>query len=100
MLKVPGREFHLYLNAKGGYELHEIKMLGTPAKAPALRGFVFERAGKRVVACWHMSGEGKVRIALGDGGREISLHVAGRRYLETDLAAGEVEAAFAGAASE
>jgi hypothetical protein len=100
MLKVPGREFHLYLNAKGGYELHEIKMLGTPAKAPALRGFVFERAGKRVVACWHMSGEGKVRIALGDGGREISLHVAGRRYLETDLAAGEVEAAFAGAAAE
>jgi hypothetical protein len=99
-LRVPGREFHLYLNDKGEYELHEIKMLPTPSKARELRGFVFERGGKRVVSCWHTSGEGSVKIALGDGGRNISLRIAGRRYIETDLSAPEVEANFAAAVME
>ena len=99
-LRVPGREFHLYLNDKGEYELHEIKMLPTPSKARELRGFVFERGGKRVVSCWHTSGEGSVKIALGDGGRNISLRIAGRRYIETDLSASEVEANFAAAEME
>ena len=100
MLKATGREFHLYLNAKGDYELHEIKMLHTSAKAPALRGFVFERGGKRVVAYWHMSGEGNVRIALGDGGKEIVLPLAERRYLETDLSAAQIAKAFESAKTE
>ena len=96
----PNMEFHLYLNDKGEYELHEIKMLPTPSKARELRGFVFERGGKRVVSCWHTSGEGSVKIALGEGGKNISLRIAGRRYIETDLSASEVEANFAAAVME
>jgi hypothetical protein len=99
-LRVPGKEFHLYLNDKGEYELYEIKMLPTPAKAPELRGFVFERGGKRIVSCWHTSGEGVARIAVGEGGKDVSLRIAGRKYLETDLTADEAAAAFAAAVME
>ena len=64
-LKDPKREFHLYRNEAGGYELCEIEMLPTPAGARHLRGFLFERGGRRVVAAWHTSGEGAVDWAFG-----------------------------------
>ncbi|MBO5751648.1 MAG: hypothetical protein J6R80_04520, partial [Kiritimatiellae bacterium] len=99
-LRVLGKEFHLYLNEKGEYELYEIKMLPTPAKAPELRGFVFERGGKRMVSYWHTSGEGNVKIALGAGGKNIKLRIAERQYIETDLSASEVESAFVDAVRE
>ena len=91
------RGFHLFLNGRGEYELHEISMLPESAAAKGLRGFVFERNGKRTVAYWHMSGSGTARVALGPGGSDLSLAADSLRYLETDLPTSEVLKAFAGA---
>ena len=84
-LKSPVQEHHLYLNEKGEYELHEIEMLPTPERAPGIRGFLFERGGQRIVACWHTSGSAKVSAALGKGGAAVELDVSGLRYISTDL---------------
>ena len=92
-LKCPSPEHHLYLNETGAYELHPIEMLPAPSKAPLARGFVFERNGKRVLAVWHQTGEGTLKIDLGDGEKPLS--IADRRYLETDLSVAEAKAAFA-----
>ena len=71
-------------------------MLPTPEKAKDARGFVFRRGGKTVLACWHMSGSGTLKIALDAGGvREVPL--AGIRYVETEMAPESVKAAYAAA---
>ena len=88
-LKDPAREYHLYTDDTGAYELHEIEMLPTPAAAQALRGFVFERKGQQVVAYWHTSGEGTVIWALGPQTR-----VADLAYCETDLSRDAVRTAW------
>lgn len=94
-LKSATQEHHLYLNERGEYELCEIEMLPQPAAAKELRGFVFERAGKRVVAYWHTSASGKAACALGAGGSEIVLDAANIRYVTTDLSREAVREAFA-----
>ena len=81
-LKSATQEHHLYLNDRGEYELHDIEMLPTPPQAPAARGFIFERGGRRVIACWHISGSGDFAIDLGT---PETLPLSGVRYLETDL---------------
>ena len=91
-LKDPKREFHLYETAPGAYELLEIEMLPTPAAAPHLRGFLFERGGKRVIACWHTAGEGTLGWSLG---AETTLGAL--RYFETDKTRTEAKAAWAAA---
>ena len=91
-LKSPTQEHHLYLNGDGKYELHEIEMLPTPEKAPHVRGFVFERGGKRIVACWHTCGKATLDVSLD---RQESLPLAGLRYLETTLGADAVKKAWA-----
>ena len=94
-LKSATLEHHLYLDENGGYELHEIAMLPTPAKAPHARGFVFERGGKRMIACWHTSGSATFDIALD---KAESFQLSGLRYLETSLGPDAVRAAWAAAA--
>ena len=96
-LRTPKKEFHLYVNGQGGYELHEIEMLPVPENARELRGFVFERSGRRTVACWHTCGAGTARITLGDGGAPMTLNVSDMKYLETDLPKDAVITAFAAA---
>ena len=91
-LRDGAREFHLYVNEKGEYELHEIEMLKTSAKG--LRGFVFERNGKRVIAYWHMFGSGTFKVALGS---TDTLKVDALRYFETDLSREAVAQSFAAA---
>ena len=93
-IRASTRGHHLYLNDRGEYELYEITMLPESAKAKGLRGFVFERNGRRVVACWHMSGSGTAKLALGDGGAVTAVSVADLKYLETDLPKAAVVAAF------
>ena len=95
-LRVLGREHHLYLNEAGRYELHAIEMLPDAPKAPDLRGFVFERNGRRVVAYWHVRGAGEVEVALEGGVRRLK--VDRLRYLETDLPLPAVRQAFRAAA--
>jgi hypothetical protein len=95
MLKSPDREHHLYMDEKGNYELHEISMLPTSAGAPMARGFIFERCGKRVIACWHTHGKGKVAIDLGKSEKVYELSAL--RYIETDLSADDAKSAWIGA---
>ena len=97
MLKSATQEHHLYLNEKGEYELHPIEMLPSPEKAKDVRAFMFERGGTRVVAYWHMSGAGKMSIALGADGRKETVDVDNVRYLTSDLPEAAVKAAFAAA---
>ena len=96
-LKSATQEHHLYLNGDGEYELHEIEMLPTPPKAPHARGFLFERDGKRVVACWHTCGSATLDIALDT---PTSIPLAGIRYVETKLSANAAKTAWAAAAEK
>ena len=96
-LKSSTQEHHLYLNGNGEYELHEIEMLPTPAKAPKLRGFMFERGGRRVVAYWHTSGQSKVRVVAEDGVAEETVDIGPLRYRATDLSRESVRRIVAGA---
>ena len=97
MLKSSTQEHHLYLNEKGEYELYPIEMLPSPDKAKAVRAFLFTRGGKRMLAYWHMSGAGKMSIALGAGGARETVAVDKLRYLATDLSIEAVKAAYAAA---
>ena len=97
MLRDPKREFHLYLNAEGAYELHEIEMLPAPSAAQDIRAFVFRRADKTVLAYWHISGRGTLTAAFGSGGASVDLEASNRRYFESDLPVAAVKAAFASA---
>ena len=97
-IRASTRGHHLYLNDKGEYELYEIEMLPTPAAMKELRGFVFERNGKRTVAYWHTCGAGQVKLALGANGAATVVPADKLRYLETDLSRSAVIAAFAAAA--
>ena len=95
-LRVPGREHHLYLDAATGkYSLHEAEMLPTPAAAPYVRGFVFERNGRQTVAYWHMSGEGAFIVDLGGGAATVP--VSGVKYLDTGLSRAALRSAWAAA---
>ncbi len=96
-LKSSTQEHHLYRNEKGGYELHEIEMLPSPDKAKAVRAFVFTRGGKRVLAYWHTSGAGRLEIACGAGGAQLTVPADGIRYVETDLSVEAVKRAYAAA---
>jgi hypothetical protein len=93
-LKSPTQEHHLYLNEEGEYELLNIEMLPTSPQAPEARGFLFERRGRRVIACWHISGSGEFAIDLDT---PETLPLAGMRYLETDLSRDEAVAAWTNA---
>ena len=96
-LRSSTQEHHLYVNEKGQYELHEIEMLPSPAKAKDARAFIFSRAGKTMLGCWHTSGEGVFEIALGQDGKKVSVPLAGMRYLESDLSADALKSAYAAA---
>ena len=97
MLKDPKREFHLYLNEKGEYELVEWKQLDVAGgKWTDVRAFLFERNGKRIVAYWHTYDRACLVFAQPLDGT-ASLDAAGMQYFETLLSAETVHAAFASA---
>ena len=93
-LKEPGREFHLYMNDAGAYELVEWKQIPVGGKTllPGLRAFLFERGGKRVVAYWHTSGRAK--YALADNAGTV-VEADGIKYFETSLSVEAAMDAFA-----
>lgn len=96
-LKSQTQEHHLYLNGNGEYELHEIEMLPSPVGAKDARAFAFKRNGKSVLACWHMSGSGTMKIAFGADGKCRDVSLAGMTYLESDLSIDGLKAAYAAA---
>jgi len=75
--------------------LHEIEMLPSAPGARHLRGFLFKRSGKRVLACWHATGKGKVAWRLGG-----NMIVSGLDYIETDLSPEAVRMAWVAAEME
>ena len=89
-IRTSKRGHHLYLNENGEYELYEIEMLPQCEKMAGLRGFIFERKGKRVVAYWHTSGSGTLKAALGNGGSPMTLQVSNLKYHETDLSRADI----------
>ena len=94
-LRVPGREHHLYLEPNGEYSLYETEMLPSPAGAPQIRAFAFERNGQQTVAYWHMNGEGEFSADLGDGAKRRP--AGALRYLETGLSREGLRKAWAAA---
>ena len=97
MLKDPKREFHLYVNERGEYELLEWKQLDVAGgKWTDVRAFMFERGGKRVVAYWHIRGRSRLVFAAPLDGTAF-LDCAVMKYFETKLSADEVRRAFASA---
>ncbi|MCQ2388154.1 MAG: hypothetical protein MJ138_00375 [Kiritimatiellae bacterium] len=91
LLKDPKREFHLYLNDKGEYELVEIALVEGVAGGK-VRAFVFERNGRRTVAHWHVDGAGTLALPRPLAGDAKELAVGNRRYAETDLTVPEIVA--------
>ena len=93
MLKDPAREFHLFANDAGEYELLEWKQLDVAGgKSTPVRAFLLEREGRRMVAYWHTSGSGI--LELPDGTR---LEAGPMRYWTTSSPAEAVKKAFAAA---
>ena len=110
LLRAPGREFTLLIDEDGEYELVEIEQIACADRR--LRAFAFERKGFRYVMFWHISGSGRVRLALDAGqieveqeiggeklsfektGKGVILPVGARRYLKTALSAKTVKPAF------
>ena len=97
MLKDPAKEFHLYLNEKGEYELLEWRQLEVAGgKWTRVRAFVFERGGKRVVAYWDVADRSALVLARPlDGKTELTAE--NRAYFETSASPEDIRAAFAGA---
>ena len=95
-LKSATQEHHLYMNEKGEYELYPIEMLPAPEGAKNLRGFVFERGGRRVVAYWHTSGSGKVQVTSEDG-EKVTYPADHIRYVDTELPLDKVRSIYAAA---
>ena len=91
-LKDPDRQFHLYLADSGKYELCEIEMLPVPPAAKHLRGFLFKREDKTLVAYWHTAGTGTLEWGLGP-----AVTVSGLKYIATGKAPDEVRRIFAAA---
>ena len=92
LLKDTAREFHLLDDGKGGYDLVEWRQLAVAGGlSTPVRAFVYERAGKRVVAYWHVAD--RARLVLPDG--LPVLEASDMRTWETDLAESAVADAFA-----
>ena len=97
MLKDPNREFHLYVNESGEYELVEWKQLDVAGgKWTDVRAFMFERKGGNVVAFWHVSDRARLVFdpPLMNGGCK-ELDARGVEYWFPDLSAEAIRTAFA-----
>ena len=94
MLKDTSKAYHLYLESDGTYGLYPFEMLPTPSKASAVRAYLFERHGKRVIAYWHTTGSGTLTLPVGENGAAVSRPADRLRYWETDLSAEDVRSAY------
>lgn len=112
-LKDPDREFFLFEDSQGRFELYPCRQL-TPDDESGVRAFLFRRGTKSCILYWHTSGEDQLRLTLpasrptltDDRGRRIAfrregrlclLPAAGRAVLELDLPEEEAERLFLGA---
>jgi len=97
MLKDPAKEFHLYLNEKGEYELIEWRQLDVAEdRWSRVRAFVFERNGKRVVAYWDVADRSTLSLGRSFAGKTEFL-AENLTYLVTSVSEEEIRAAFSAA---
>lgn len=112
-LKNPKQEHILIINENGEYELLEYDKIADTADGDKnISAFVFERKGKSCAVCWHKTGKGMLTLPVNDtnityfneiGGEKIdfetnkesvTIPVAGRRYIVSDLTKEELINAF------
>lgn len=109
-LKNTDKEHILLLNEKNDYELVEYTKIKNDDEK--ISAFIFERAGKNYVVCWHTQGEGKLLIEINEndfvyedeiGGSTVpvesvegktALPIAGRRYFSSLLSKEQIVKAF------
>ncbi len=109
-LKNTDKEHILLLNEKNEYELVEYTKINNENKQ--ISAFIFERAEKNYVVCWHTQGEGKLLIDIDAndfvyeeqiGGSIIpveiidgktALAIAGRRYFSSSLSKEQIVKIF------
>ena len=96
MLRDPSREFHLVPDGKGAYDLVEWEQLAVSGgKSTAVRAFLYERGGRRVVEYWHVFGEATLKLPDGR-----LLEAANVKTYETEASRDDVKALFAAATIE
>ncbi|MBQ2631707.1 MAG: hypothetical protein IJG13_18685 [Kiritimatiellae bacterium] len=96
MLRDPGREFHLVPDGKGAYDLVEWEQLAVSGgKSTAVRAFLYERGGRRVVEYWHVFGAAALKLPDGR-----LLEAANVKTYETEASRDDVKALFAAATIE
>jgi hypothetical protein len=61
-LRDPKQEHILLINEKGKYELLPYEQIECGCEE--VSAFIFSRAGKAYVVCWHKSGSGKLQLAI------------------------------------
>jgi len=94
------QEHILLVNEQKNFELVPYREIPNPPGGKQVRAFSFERAGKRYIVYWHVSGEGFLELPLREGdvkvleelgqpakaaaaGTGMRIPVGKRRYLET-----------------
>ena len=98
LLRDPTKEYHLHPDGKGGHELVEWRQSSVGGRRDGLvRAFLFESGGKRIVAYWHVSGEGDIVLDMPGENRRLTLHAAGMQHLVSDLSADALQKAFSSA---
>ena len=78
-LKNTEKEHILLLNEKNEYELVEYKKINNDNKE--ISAFIFERAGKNYVVCWHTKGEGKLLIDIDEQDFVYENEIGGTKVL-------------------
>ncbi len=99
-LRVPGREFALLRESDGSLKLYECRRVELSSELDSIvTVYSFERDGRGCALLWHRSGEGLLKLELGDAEARAyresdgsplnlgggSLEVAARCVLETSL---------------
>ncbi len=103
IMKKPGKEFTLFTNEDGDYELQPCEPIVMADKNSKIRAFIFERKGKIWVSYWHTSGEGTLELSIShnkvrlfeelntkiklrnNNNNNIEIPVGERRYAQFDL---------------
>ncbi len=113
LIKVPGKEYTLFVDEKGNYELNEyFELTNFCSDSQELYAFTLERNGKSYALIWHNTGSAKISIPISKDNTEyfsdltreqlpleekdgnIILDVSSSAYLATSLSHDELREAL------
>ena len=90
LIRVPGREYTLFINEDGKYELTEyFEFKDFCPDTKDLHAFVFERGEKSYALIWHNSSEAKIKLPISKLGAEYVNDIT-RENLEINEADGSI----------